>query len=60
MNRADRRSPSAARRQSAPRHVRRRHTRFYDEYVRHLVRVPLDAPFEGRGPHYIARLLISP
>ena len=58
MNRATRRrrSASIARRQCAPWHVRRQHTKFFDSYVRHLVRVPLDAPFEGGGPHYIARL----
>ena len=57
MNRhARRKTASAARRQCAPHHIRRQRTRLYDTYIRHLPRVPLDAPFEGRGPHYVARL----
>jgi hypothetical protein len=33
---------------------RRRHNRFYDDYIRHLPRVPLNAPLErGRVYHAV-------
>lgn len=44
MNRRARRAAAA--------HNRKRHDRFYQTYIRHLPRIPIDAPYErGRVYH---------